>query len=137
LIYLKTSVCVNVAKLVVSEIGKDYTHMAINELQKTLMSIHSIPHLRIAGAMNLPELSALELRRLIGTRQISPVELMEACIAQIEKYNPAINAIAATDFDRARQTAKKPKQPSCAANRWVCYMACRWVSKICRTPQVF
>ena len=57
--------------------------------------------------MNLPELSALELRRLIGTRQISPVELMEACIAQIEKYNPAINAIAATDFDRARQTAKK------------------------------
>lgn len=30
----------NVAKLVVSEIGKDYTHMAINELQKTLMSIH-------------------------------------------------------------------------------------------------
>ena len=57
--------------------------------------------------MNLTELSALELRRLIGTRQISPVELMEACIAQIEKYNPAINAIAATDFDRARETAKK------------------------------
>ncbi|MDP4969888.1 MAG: amidase [Burkholderiaceae bacterium] len=57
--------------------------------------------------MNLPELSALELRRLIGTRQISPVELMEACIAQIETYNPAINAIAATDFERARDTAKK------------------------------
>jgi Asp-tRNA(Asn)/Glu-tRNA(Gln) amidotransferase A subunit family amidase len=62
---------------------------------------------RIIGTMNLTELSALELRRLIGTRQISPVELMEACIAQIEKYNPAINAIAATDFDRARETAKK------------------------------
>lgn len=29
----------NVAKVVVGEIGKDYTHMAINELQKTLMSI--------------------------------------------------------------------------------------------------
>lgn len=57
--------------------------------------------------MNLPELSALELRRLIGTRQISPVELMEACIAQIETYNPAINAIAATDFERARDTSKK------------------------------
>jgi protein required for attachment to host cells len=30
----------NVAKLVVSEMSKDYTHMAINELQKTLMNIH-------------------------------------------------------------------------------------------------
>ena len=57
--------------------------------------------------MNLPELSALELRRLIGAKQISPVELMEACIAQIEAINPAINAIAATDFDRALNTAKQ------------------------------
>ncbi|MEY3740323.1 MAG: hypothetical protein RLZZ192_999, partial [Pseudomonadota bacterium] len=38
--------------------------------------------------MNLPELSALELRRLIGTKTISPVELMDACIARIEQYNP-------------------------------------------------
>lgn len=30
----------NVAKLVVSEMSKDYTHMAINELQKTLVNIH-------------------------------------------------------------------------------------------------
>lgn len=57
--------------------------------------------------MNLPELSALELRRLIGTKKISPVELMDACIARIGQYNPAINAITATDFDRARATAKE------------------------------
>ncbi len=55
--------------------------------------------------MNLPELSAVELRRLIGSRQISPVELMDACIARIEQINPAINAICATDFDRAREAA--------------------------------
>jgi protein required for attachment to host cells len=30
----------SVSKVVVSEISKDYTHMAINELQKTLMNIH-------------------------------------------------------------------------------------------------
>lgn len=30
----------NVAKLVVSEMSKDYTHMPINELQKTLMNTH-------------------------------------------------------------------------------------------------
>ena len=56
--------------------------------------------------MTLPELSALELRRLIGTRQVSPVELMEACISRIETLNPAINAICATDFERARASAK-------------------------------
>lgn len=37
---LRKQLPANVAKLVVSEIGKDYTHMAINELQKTLMNIH-------------------------------------------------------------------------------------------------
>ncbi|MDR7380077.1 Asp-tRNA(Asn)/Glu-tRNA(Gln) amidotransferase A subunit family amidase [Rhodoferax ferrireducens] len=56
---------------------------------------------------SLPETSAVELRRLIGTRQLSPVELMDACIARIEALNPAINAICATDFDRARETARQ------------------------------
>lgn len=37
---LRKQLPANVAKLVVSEIGKDYTHLAINELQKTLMNIH-------------------------------------------------------------------------------------------------
>jgi amidase len=54
----------------------------------------------------LPELPAVELRRLIGSRQVSPVELMDACIARIEALNPAVNAIAATDFDRARAAAR-------------------------------
>jgi amidase len=49
---------------------------------------------------------AVELRRLIGQRQLSPVELLDACIARIEALNPAINAIAATDFERARKAAR-------------------------------
>jgi len=54
----------------------------------------------------LPERSAVELRGLIGSRQLSPVELMDACIARIEALNPAVNAIAATDFERARDSAR-------------------------------
>ena len=50
---------------------------------------------------------AVELRRLIGSRRLSPVELMQACIARIERFNPAINAIAATDFERALQGARQ------------------------------
>ncbi|HKX42667.1 MAG TPA: amidase family protein [Burkholderiaceae bacterium] len=56
--------------------------------------------------LTLPELPAVELRRLIGSKQLSPVELMDACIARIEALNPAVNAIAATDFERARTAAR-------------------------------
>jgi len=54
----------------------------------------------------LPALSAVAQRALIAQRAISPVELMDACIARIETLNPAINAIAATDFERAREGAR-------------------------------
>lgn len=50
--------------------------------------------------------TAVELRRLIGRRELSPVELVDACIARIEALNPAVNAIAATDFERARAAAR-------------------------------
>ncbi|MDM0041375.1 amidase [Variovorax sp. J22G21] len=58
----------------------------------------------------LPELSAVELRRLIGSRQLSPVELMQACIGRIEALNPAVNAVCATDFGRALDSARAAEQ---------------------------
>ena len=51
-------------------------------------------------------LSAVELRRRIGSKEISPVELLEACIARIERINPAVNAVTAVCYDRAREEAK-------------------------------
>lgn len=50
--------------------------------------------------------SAVELRRLIGAREISPVELLEACIERIELLNPFVNAVTATWYERARAEAK-------------------------------
>lgn len=50
--------------------------------------------------------SAVELRQLIQTRQVSPVELLEACIARIEAVNPFVNAVTATCFERARREAR-------------------------------
>jgi amidase len=55
---------------------------------------------------SIVENSAVELRRLIGTRQLSPVELLDACIERIGRFNPAVNAICATDFTRAREAAR-------------------------------
>jgi amidase len=57
--------------------------------------------------MSMVELSAVALRRQIGEKAISPVELMQACIDQIEKYNPAVNAVCATDYERALATARE------------------------------
>ncbi len=48
---------------------------------------------------------ATELRRAIATGDISPVELVESCIARIEELNPAVNAIVATCYERARAEA--------------------------------
>ena len=58
----------------------------------------------------LVESSAVELRRLIGARQLSPVELLEACIARIERLNPFVNAITATCYERARAEARAAEQ---------------------------
>ena len=52
------------------------------------------------------DLTAVEARRLIGTKQLSASELLESCIARIESVDHAVNAMVARDFDRARTAAK-------------------------------
>jgi len=54
----------------------------------------------------LTELSAVVLARLIKARRVSPVEVVEAYRARIERLNPALNAIVTLDpdlLDRARK----------------------------------
>jgi amidase len=63
-----------------------------------------------ASSLPLLETSAVELRRLIGARQLSPVELLDACIARIETVNPFVNAVTATCFERAREEARAAEQ---------------------------
>lgn len=50
---------------------------------------------------------AVTLRRQIGVRDISPVELVESCISRIHETNPRVNAVVTQDFDRARIEARK------------------------------
>lgn len=54
----------------------------------------------------LVQLTAVELRDKIANRDLSPLEVLEAFIERIENLNPAINAITATCFERARAEAK-------------------------------
>jgi amidase len=72
------------------------------------------PHSGIA------DLSATELRRLVGRRELSPVEIVEACLARVEQYNGTVNAVVtlsprALDDARAleREAARGNLGPLC------------------------
>ena len=53
------------------------------------------------------DLTAVEARRLIGQKRLSPSELLASCIERIESVDHAVNAMVARDFDRARKTAQR------------------------------
>jgi Asp-tRNA(Asn)/Glu-tRNA(Gln) amidotransferase A subunit family amidase len=53
------------------------------------------------------DLSAVEARRLIGRKKLSPVELLESCLGRIAATNGAVNAIVAMDEGAAREAAKR------------------------------
>ncbi len=42
---------------------------------------------------DLADRSATELARLVASREVSPVEVVEACLERVERYNPAVNAV--------------------------------------------
>ncbi|MBX2854439.1 MAG: amidase [Rhodobacteraceae bacterium] len=52
------------------------------------------------------DLSAVEARRLIGAKKLSPVELMESCLLRIEAVNPAVNALVTLDAEGAMAAAR-------------------------------
>ena len=47
-----------------------------------------------------------ELTGLISTRQVSPVELTEACLRRIEALNPTLNAFLTVCGDEAMASAR-------------------------------
>jgi Asp-tRNA(Asn)/Glu-tRNA(Gln) amidotransferase A subunit family amidase len=51
-------------------------------------------------------LSAADALRMFGTRELSPVELMQAVIARAEAVEPAINAFAETRYEEALAQAR-------------------------------
>jgi amidase len=54
---------------------------------------------------DLAWMDAHDQAELVRSGQMTPVELVEAAIARIEKYNPSLNAVIHPRFDRARREA--------------------------------
>src|ERR1041385_7189279 len=60
--------------------------------------------------MDLPDLPATELRDLVACREVSPVEVVQACLARFERYNSAINAVVTLNeraLDDARELERR------------------------------
>jgi Asp-tRNA(Asn)/Glu-tRNA(Gln) amidotransferase A subunit family amidase len=51
------------------------------------------------------ELTAVEARALIGRGELSPVELLDSCLARIDAVDPAVNAMVTRADERAKREA--------------------------------
>jgi amidase len=58
-------------------------------------------------ATNDPFASALDLAAAIRRREVSPVEALDRCLAEVDRLNPLVNAIVWRDDDEARRFAKE------------------------------
>ncbi|MDD5287943.1 MAG: amidase [Dehalococcoidales bacterium] len=55
-------------------------------------------------------MSATEMRKAIGVKKLSPVEIMDVVLARIEAINPKINAYCTVVAESARKEAKKAEK---------------------------
>ncbi len=65
-------------------------------------------------ALRIDELSTMDATaqaELVRRRELSPLELVDAAIARIERINPAINAVITPLFEDARKAAVAPDLP--------------------------
>ncbi len=60
---------------------------------------------------DLSRLDAVAQAELVRTKQASPLELVEAAIARVERVNPKLNAVIHPLFDQARSLARSPALP--------------------------
>ena len=68
---------------------------------------------RIGNAMNEEDLCftpATELSKLIRSKALSPVEVIDAVLKRIEELNPAVNAFCTVTAELAREQAKRAEQ---------------------------
>src|SRR5262249_34838864 len=59
------------------------------------------------SARQLPMLDLAEASQAVQKKEISPVELTQACLARIERLNPALNAFITVTAESALHEAKK------------------------------
>src|SRR5258708_6264362 len=75
-------------------------------MPQTITQIPESPPVRPGPSLSaVTSLPAATLARLIRRKQLSPVEVTDAYLTQIDRFNPAINAFSYVDAERARGAA--------------------------------
>ncbi|MGK0170533.1 MAG: amidase, partial [Gammaproteobacteria bacterium] len=57
--------------------------------------------------MEICDLSAASIRRALGERRISSVDVLQSCLDRIAQTNPTVNALVALDCERAQDRARE------------------------------
>ena len=71
----------------------------------------------------LAYVSTTELAERIRSRDLSPVEVVDACIERIEARDPSLNAFVYKGYDDARIGRSRPSRQSRPAGRSACCTA--------------
>src|SRR5688572_134953 len=85
-----------------------HSHLSRREFVVTGLGVAASATLPTFAAS--PDLATLTLKQaadLIRRRDVSPVELTQACLNRIDKYNPSINAFITVTRDQALATARE------------------------------
>ena len=61
---------------------------------------------------------ATRLAAMVRRKKIGALELLDHYLARVAKYNPKINAIVATDLDKARKRAKEADRALAKGKAW-------------------
>ena len=61
----------------------------------------------LAQAQDVTDLTLKRASALLRSKSVSPLELTEACLKRIEKYNPSLNAFITITADEARAAARR------------------------------
>ena len=64
----------------------------------------------LAQAQDVTDLTLKRASALLRSKSVSPLELTEACLRRIEKYNPSLNAFITITADEARAAAKRMQE---------------------------
>jgi aspartyl-tRNA(Asn)/glutamyl-tRNA(Gln) amidotransferase subunit A len=75
-----------------------------------MCTLHSLRFLTPEPNLELSFLSIEEAGRLLRRKKISPVELVDSALTQIERWNPEINAFITVLASQARRQAKRAEQ---------------------------
>ena len=68
--------------------------------------------------------STTQLAAAIRAGHVSATEVLEAHLAQIEKYNPALNAVITLDAEQAHEWARAADEALARGEVWGRCMAC-------------